>query len=114
MYSFFWFEVPGPSHTRFPWCGTDRFLASSSPFPGPWIFRRWLVFLLVFGAFPSPLIRPPSSIILVVVRAAKKLYVCTNSPRQENRFIWPPFLQYNKRPLRQKTGGACLHVVYAP
>ena len=24
-------------------------LASSSPFPGPWVFRRWLEFLLVFG-----------------------------------------------------------------
>jgi len=39
--------------------GADRFLASSSPFPGPWVFRRWLVFLLVFDVFPSPLIRPP-------------------------------------------------------
>ena len=48
-----------PSHTRFPGCGADQFLASSSPFPGPWVFRRWLVFLLVLGVFPSPLIRPP-------------------------------------------------------
>ena len=42
----------------------DRFLASSSPFPGPWIFDRWLVFLLVFDVFPSPLIRPPFLIYL--------------------------------------------------
>ena len=38
-------------------------LASSSPFPGPWVFRRWLEFLLVFGVFPSPLIRPPFLIL---------------------------------------------------
>ena len=30
-----------------------------SPFPGPWVFRRWLVFLLVFGVSPSPLVPPP-------------------------------------------------------
>ena len=24
--------------------------------------------------------------------------------------IWPPFFQYNKRLLRQKTGGACLYM----
>jgi len=45
-----------PSHTRFPGCGADRILASSSPFSGPWVFRRWLVFLLVFGVFPSPFV----------------------------------------------------------
>ena len=28
----------------------------------------------------------------------------------EKLFIWPPFFQYNKRPLRQKTGGACLYM----
>ena len=35
-----------------------------------------------------------------------------SSPRQEeeNLFIWPPFLQYNKLLLRQKTGGACLYM----
>ena len=27
---------------------------------------------------------------------------------KEKLFIWPPFFQYNKRLLRQKTGGACL------
>ena len=54
-----------PSHTRFPGCGADRFLASPSPFSGPWVFRRWLVFLLVFVVFPSPLIRLPFLIILV-------------------------------------------------
>ena len=25
-------------------------------------------------------------------------------------FFWPPFFQYNKRLLRQKTGGACLYM----
>ena len=33
--------------------------------------------------------------------------------RQEKRFIWPaaaPFFQYDKRLLRQKTGGACLYM----
>ena len=54
-----WFEGPPTPACRFPGCGADRFLASSSPFPGPWVFRRWLVFLLVFDVFPSPLIRPP-------------------------------------------------------
>ena len=34
----------------------------------------------------------------------------TSSPRQEKLFIWPPFFQYNKRILRQKTGGACLYM----
>ena len=27
--------VSSPSHTRLPGCGTDRFLAPSSPIPGP-------------------------------------------------------------------------------
>ena len=31
-------------------------------------------------------------------------------PPQEKVFIWPPFFQYNKRLLRQKTGGACLYM----
>ena len=31
-------------------------------------------------------------------------------PCQEKLFIWPPFFQYNKRLLRQKTGGACFHM----
>ena len=40
----------------------------------------------------------------------------TSSPRQEKLFIWPPFFvaitnkQYDKRLLRQKTGGACLYL----
>ena len=34
----------------------------------------------------------------------------TSSPRQEKLFIWPPFFQYNKRILRQKTGEACLYM----
>ena len=34
----------------------------------------------------------------------------TSSPRQERLFFWPPFFQYNKRLLRQKTGGACLYM----
>ena len=34
----------------------------------------------------------------------------TSSPRQDRLFIWPPFFQYNKRLLRQKTGGACLYM----
>ena len=34
----------------------------------------------------------------------------TRSPGQEKLFIWPPFFQYNKRLLRQKTGGACLYM----
>ena len=34
----------------------------------------------------------------------------TSSPRQERPFFWPPFFQYNKRLLRQKTGGACLYM----
>jgi hypothetical protein len=40
----------------------------------------------------------------------------TSSPRQEKLFIWPPFFvaitnkQYDKRLLRQKTGGACLYM----
>ena len=34
----------------------------------------------------------------------------TSSPRQERFFFWPPFFQYNKPLLRQKTGGACLHI----
>ena len=33
---------------------------------------------------------------------------------QEKLFIWPPFFQYNKRLLRQKTGGACGMLVYMP
>ena len=34
----------------------------------------------------------------------------TSSPPQEKVFIWPPFFEYNKRLLRQKTGGACLYM----
>ena len=34
----------------------------------------------------------------------------TSSPSQERLFFWPPFFQYNKRLLRQKTGGACLYM----
>jgi len=34
----------------------------------------------------------------------------TSWPPQEKLFIWPPFFQYNKRPLRQKMGGACLYM----
>ena len=34
----------------------------------------------------------------------------TSWPPQENVFIWPPFFQYNKSLLRQKTGGACLYM----
>ena len=33
-----------------------------------------------------------------------------SSPRQEKLFIWPPFFQYNKRLLSQKTGGACVYM----
>ena len=29
---------------------------------------------------------------------------------QEKLFFWPPFFEYNKRLLRQKTGGACLYM----
>ena len=38
------------------------------------------------------------------------LVACTGSPRQEKLFIWPPFFQYNKRLLRQNTGGTCLYM----
>ena len=31
-------------------------------------------------------------------------------PPQEAIITWPPFFQYNKRLLRQKTGGACLYM----
>ena len=31
-------------------------------------------------------------------------------PCQEDIFIWPPFFQYHRRLLRQKAGGACLHM----
>ena len=41
-------------------------MASSSPFPGPWVFRRWLVFLLVFGVFPSPLSLDSSPVLKVL------------------------------------------------
>ena len=34
----------------------------------------------------------------------------TSWPPQEMVFIWPPFFEYNKRLLRQKTGGACLYM----
>ena len=34
----------------------------------------------------------------------------TSWPPQEKVFIWPPFFQYHKRLLRQKTGGACLYM----
>jgi hypothetical protein len=34
----------------------------------------------------------------------------TGWPPQEKLFILPPFFQYNKRLLRQKTGGACLYM----
>ena len=40
-------------------------------------------------------------------------YTCVyyaSSPRQEKLFIWPPFFQYNKRLLSQKTGGACVYM----
>ena len=33
-----------------------------------------------------------------------------SSPRREKLFIWPPFFQYNKRLLSQKTGGACVYM----
>tara|TARA_B100000513_G_scaffold42322_1_gene16038 strand:+ start:66 stop:404 length:339 start_codon:yes stop_codon:yes gene_type:complete len=36
--------------------------------------------------------------------------VNTGSPCQEKLLIWPPFFQYNKRLLRQNTGGACLYM----
>ena len=34
----------------------------------------------------------------------------TSWPPQEKVFIWPPFFEYNKRLLRQKTGMACLYM----
>ena len=34
----------------------------------------------------------------------------TSWPPQEKLFIWPPFSQYNKHLLRQKTGGTCLYM----
>ena len=40
-------------------------------------------------------------------------YTCVyyaSSPRQEKLYIWPPFFQYNKRLLSQKTGGACVYM----
>ena len=37
-------------------------------------------------------------------------YGYTSSPPQEKVFIWPPFSEYKKRLLRQKTGGACLYM----
>ena len=36
--------------------------------------------------------------------------VHTSWPPQEKLFIWSLFFQYNKRLLRQKTGGACLYM----
>ena len=38
------------------------------------------------------------------------LYRYSRSPGQEKLFIWPPFFQYDKRLLRQKTGGLCLYI----
>ena len=34
----------------------------------------------------------------------------TSLPRQEKRFLCPPFSQYNTRHLRQKAVGACLYM----
>ena len=48
--------------------------------------------------------------LVSVVRHPFDFYITTSSPRQEKLFIWPPFFQYNKRLLRQKTGGACLYM----
>ena len=68
-------------------------LASSSPFPGPWVFRRWLEFLLVFGVFPSPLIRPPFLIYRTWLKLGSGVgWRCANchfrgagrEPREEN------------------------------
>ena len=50
----------------------------------------------------------------------QKLPINTSWPRQEKLFIWPPFFQYpffqyNKRLLRQKTGGAaCFYMPQEP
>ena len=42
------------------------------------------------------------------------MYICTyyntSWPPQEKLFIWPPFSQYNKHLLRQKTGGTSLYM----
>ena len=38
------------------------------------------------------------------------IIIRTSSLGQERIFSWPPFFQYNKRLLRQKTGGACLYM----
>ena len=51
----------------------------------------------------------------VVYKCFYCMYICIEygysfSPPQEKVFIWPPFFQYNKRLLRQKTGGACLYM----
>ena len=32
------------------------------------------------------------------------------APRGYSIITWPPFFEYNKRLLRQKTGGACLNM----
>ena len=39
-----------------------------------------------------------------------RVTLCTSWPPQEAINPWPPFLQYNKRLLRQKTGGASLYM----
>ena len=59
-------------------------------------------------------------LVVVYILLAVHLFLCRSSlirtlvykpmPPQEKLFVPAPFFQYNKRILRQNTGGACLYM----
>ena len=61
----------------------------------------------------APTLRPPVGFLKdeELGRYGGCLFMRLQARRvKETLFIWPPFSQYNKRLLRQKTGGACLYM----